>query len=183
MTRWEQLRGVIEKTRAERRKDWQKALVVQLRRAAEKKICAKTEAYRVEKTISGRLIELAPGRDGTTMQSIWPAPAIALVNLTALDDAKLSFRVTLRPDETLEQYTVSVVGKEKASGRAWYVRLDLDDEQKGDGPCSHAMLHAHIGVDPADKAAQNSRVPLPWLDPDEAIAWILSTLDRRLEPN
>ena len=54
-------------------------------------------------------------------------------------------------------------------------------ERRG-SPCSHAMLHCHMGVDSLDKGGQDSRVPLPWLDPDEALAWVLATLDPRLEP-
>lgn len=181
MTRWKGLRDTIEKTRAERKKDWVNALIVQVKCAVEKKVCAQFEPYRIKKT--GRTIEVTP-RDGVTIKTKKAdVPAIALLDLPALEDAKLAFRVILRADEErIEQYTVSVVGKEKGSGRSWYVRVDLDAEQKGAGPCSHAMLHGHIGVDPMDKGDQESRLPLPWLDPDEALAWVFATLDRRLEP-
>jgi hypothetical protein len=179
MTRWTELGDVIKKTRSERKKDWLNALVVQIRRAADANICAVFESYRIKKI--GRTIEVAPRGGVTTKAKKIDIPAIALIDLDAIDDAKLSFRVILAADEKrLEQYTVSVTGREKASGRSWYVRVDLDDEQKGEGPCSHAMLHGHVGVDPAEKDGQESRVPLPWLDPDEALVWIFATLKRRL---
>ncbi len=181
MTRWRELCDSIEKTRSQRKKEWLNALVVQVKRAADKEICAKFEPYRVKKT--ARTIELAPWAGVTTKAKKSDIPAIALHNLDAIDDAKLSFRVVLAADEKrIEQYTVSVVGKEKVSGRPWYVRVDLDAEQKGAGPCSHAMIHGHVGVDATEKGGQASRVPLPWLDPDDALAWIFATLKQQLEP-
>lgn len=181
MKQWERLREVIKKERVERKKDWLNALIVQVKRAVELKVCDDFEPYRIKKI--GRTIEVA-SRNGVTMKTKKNVvPAIALLDLPAVEDAKLAFRVILQTDEKrIEQYTLSVVGKEKGSNRPWYVRVDLDAEQRGEGPCSHAMLHAHLGADPLDKDGQESRVPLPWLDPDDALAWVLATLDRRLEP-
>jgi hypothetical protein len=181
MTRWQGLRDSIESARKERKKVWENALIVQLKMAVEKKVCDKLEPYRIKRI--GRTIELKPLKDGATMKAKKAdIPAIALLNLPAIEDARLSFRVTLQADEKrVQQYTVSAVG-ERRSGRPWYVRVDLDADQKGEGPCSHAMLHCHMGVDSLDKGGQDSRVPLPWLDPDEALAWVLATLDPRLEP-
>lgn len=182
MTRWEELRAEVEKARAERReRDWVNLLIVQVKRAVQRKVCAEHEPFRIKKT--GRTIEVRP-RDGVTAKAVnADIPAIPLFGLDAIEDAKLTFRILLAADQKrVDQYTVSVVGKEKASGRSWYVRIDLDAEQKGEGPCSHAMLHGHFGVDPNEKGGQESRLPLPWLDPDDALAWVFATLDRRLEP-
>jgi len=182
VTRWVELRGLIDKARSERKKDWLGALTVLVKRAAEARVCETFEQYRIKK--HGRTITLSP-RDGGAIMKTRKAevPAIALRNLPALDDTKLSFRVVLQRDEKMiAEYTASAVGREKSSGRSWYVRVDLDAEQKGDGPCTHAMLHCHVGVDPAEEGGQESRTPLPWLDPDEALAWILATLHPHMEP-
>lgn len=182
MTRWEELLTHIDRKRTERKEKWLNALIVQVKRAAEQRICAEFEPYRVRK--SGRTIEVSPRKDAMTLKTVKAdVPAITLCDLPAIENAKLAFRVVLQDDERrIEQYTVSAVGTERDSGQPWYVRLDLDAEQKGNGPCSHAMLHCHVGVDPTNKGGQESRVPLPWLDPDEAVAWVLATLDPRLEP-
>jgi hypothetical protein len=181
VTRWTEIHGAIEKVRDERKADWRNALIVQVKRAASAKVCSNMDPHRVKR--AGRTIELAPCNDSVMKTVKAEVPAIALLNLPALDDAKLTFRVVLQADEKrIEQYTVSAVGKGKVTGRPWYVRVDLDDEQKGNGPCGHPMLHCHVGVDSSVKDGQESRVPLPWLGPDEAVAWILATLDPRLEP-
>jgi hypothetical protein len=181
MKRWVEIRDEIEKTRTERKSDWLNALIVQVKRAVDKEICAAFEPYRVKKT--GRTIGVAPRAGVTTKAKKADIPAIALVGLHHLDDAKLAFQVLLTSDEKrVEQYTVSVAGTERSSGRAWYARIDLDALQGGNGPCSHPMLHSHVGVDPMEKNGQESRVPLPWLGPDEALAWIFATLEPRLEP-
>jgi hypothetical protein len=62
------------------------------------------------------------------------------------------------------------------------VRIDLDPEQRGAGPCNHPALHCHVGVDPDDRAAQQVRVPLPWLAPAEALDWLIATLISGSEP-
>jgi hypothetical protein len=108
--------------------------------------------------------------------------AIRLRNLPALDDAGLTFCIVLDRRGGLREYSVSAVGKERQSGRGWYTRIDLDPEQRGRGPCHHPMLHCHVGVDAAEKETQETRVPLPWLHPNEALAWILAAIHEKLEP-
>ena len=182
MTRWSELAKTHSDARDQRRKDWCNALIVEVKRAIVKNICSPFEQYRIKQ--EHRMILVRPGRGGVTVKTKKnEVPAIALCNLPALDDAKLAFQVLLHPDQRrIEQYTMSVEGTERVSGRPWYARIDLDPEQRGSGPCSHGMLHAHVGMDPAEKDGQEARVPLPWLDPDEALAWIFATLDGSLEP-
>lgn len=181
MTRWTTLVESIEAARSERKEDWRNKLIVQVKRAVEMKMCAEFEPYRIKQ--SGRTIDVAK-RDGATMRTRkGEVPAITFLDLPALEDARLAFRIALQRDKKrIEQYTFGVVGTERSSGRAWQARIDLDAEQKGGGPCCHAMLHAHVGAELADKGGQEARVPLPWLDPDEALCWLLTTLDPRLEP-
>src|ERR1700729_3719316 len=108
MTRWECLRQVIEKERVGRKQDWLNALIVQVKRAVKMKICADFEQYRIKK--AGRTIDIAPRKDGVTMKTKKnDVPAIALLDLPTVEDAKLAFRVILQADEKrIEQYTLSV---------------------------------------------------------------------------
>lgn len=79
-------------------------------------------------------------------------------------------------------YSVGLSGRTSGSGRPWYARVDLDQEQKGQGPCGHPNLHCHVGGDPEKDEEPQARVPLPWLAPDEALTWLLATVDQRFEP-
>ncbi len=179
--RWLELYEEIDGARGQK-KDWLNGLVVQVRRAAEKKLCATFEPYRIRPR--GDVIEIAPRSDGATIQTQKAfVPAIALSELPALQNARMSFRVKLRADhKAIEQYTISVVGEERTSQRPWYARIDLDPQQRGQGPCGHPLLHCHVGVDHTEKNPQETRVPLPWLAPDAAVQWVLATLDPRFEP-
>jgi hypothetical protein len=82
----------------------------------------------------------------------------------------------------LLSYSIGLRGESADSGRLWYARVDLDEEQKGHGPCSHPNLHCHVGNDPDGDDNPTARVPLPWLAPDEALTWLLATVDSRFEP-
>jgi hypothetical protein len=177
---WARLRTTIDELRSERR-NWYTGMVVCLQRAHRFGICDRFAAYRVSN--ERRIIELRPQGNVTMLTRSNPVPAIALLNLPQLVDARLAFRITLAANEkSLEQYTISVVGTERRFARGWYVRIDLDAEQRGHGPCSHPMLHCHIGVDATKKGGQETRAPMPPLGPDEALTWVLATLDPRLEP-
>jgi hypothetical protein len=79
-------------------------------------------------------------------------------------------------------YSIGLRGLSSSSGRSWYARIDLDEEQKGEGPCSHPNLHCHVGNDPDGDDDPKARVPVPWLAPDEALTWLLATVDPRFEP-
>ncbi len=178
MISWATLRASIESERATRTKDWTNALVRQVMRAARLGVCARTEQYRVRQR--GRVIELSE-RGGATIQTVKKTvPAIAL-DVPTLVEAKLAFSVELSKDlRYVTQYTASVQGDDKQSGQRWYARVDLDPEQRGGGPCCHPLLHAHVGA--SSSGGVEARVPLPWLGPDQAIAWLLATIDPRLEP-
>jgi hypothetical protein len=80
------------------------------------------------------------------------------------------------------KYSIGLRGKSRQAGLPWYARIDLDEEQKGQGPCGHPNLHCHVGGDPEGDAPPDARVPLPWLAPDEALTWLLATVDPRFEP-
>jgi len=91
--------------------------------------------------------------------------------------------ILILQDGTLREYCVSLAGKDRKTGRGWYARIDLDPEQRGAGPCSHPALHCHVEEDPEADGVQESRVPLPWLLPDEALEWLLATAHpEKLEP-
>lgn len=177
MTRWIALREDINEARTRcQGTDLQNAMVVELTRAVKLGICSKMAPYWIAR--DGDLVGLLRHGDAT----IGEHRAILLQKLPALDDAKLTFRIVLNWPKGLREYTVGVVGKERKSGRDWYVRIDLDPEQRGRGPCHHPMLHCHVGVDATEKGVQETRAPLPWLYPHEALAWILATLHDQLEP-
>lgn len=180
MTRWEVLRSEIESVRGRSKLPWETELIKALGRLTDKGFCDSHERYRVKRR--NHAVEIEP-RAGATMPTVKAhVPAILLKELPHLDEPKLAFRIALHRDGRLEQYTMSLVGKDKSTGAPWYVRIDLDDEQKGEGPCGHPLLHAHIGSDPSNKHAQPVRVPLPWLAPHDALEWMLANVAPALEP-
>lgn len=171
---WVALRHAIETKRDTEKVAWESELTKALGRAATAGFCATYEKFRIKKRNSA--IEIEP-RGGVTMPAVKAdVPAIALTRLPNIDDPKLAFRVALRRDGRIEQYTMSLVGTEKSTGLPWYVRIDLDEAQKGQGPCGHPLLHAHVGGDPSNKQAQPVRLPLPWLAPHHALEWILANV-------
>ncbi len=124
-------------------------------------------------------------------------PAIPLRNLEHIDEALLTVSVTF--DRIgVKGYSIQMLGKRRIAGTPpWYARVDLDgvDEpaNKGVGLCSHALLHTHVGTtpesdhlpseDPLGKRKRfSTRVPTPWLEPVDALNWLLATVDGRLEP-
>ena len=179
MSRWADVRTDIDAARTGRKSDWCNALIVQIQRAVKIEACGRMAPYWVKRASTG-IIEIAGG-DAVMKTVKAEVPAMRLQNLPALDDALLTFRVVLQKDgKRVAQYTMSVVGTDKVSKKPWYVRIDLDPEQRGAGPCGHPMLHCHVGE--TEKGGQETRVPLPWLGPDDALAWILATVEPKLEP-
>lgn len=179
VSHWQALRQNIEASRDAGKLQWESEIIKTLGRAADAGLCEEYEKFRVKKR--NHAIAIEP-RAGVTMPAVKAdVPAIALAELPNLADAKLAFRVALRRDGRIEQYTMSVVGTDRNTLTPWYVRIDLDEEQKGQGPCGHPLLHAHVGSDPSNKEAQPVRVPLPWLAPHQALEWILSNV-AGLEP-
>lgn len=110
------------------------------------------------------------------------AGPLALEGSEALDDVRLRLSAELSPSKVLEAYSVGLAGTVRGGGASWYVRIDLDPVNLGRGPCSHAMLHCHVGDVPKGNALPEVRVPMPWLEPDEALAWLLTQVYEDLEP-
>jgi hypothetical protein len=111
-------------------------------------------------------------------------PAIALSGLEQLKDgALLTLSVLTDSKAKLLEYSIGIHGRGKTSGAPWYARIDLTEEPEGEGPCGHPLLHCHVGLDPSTQGEPETRVPLPFLAPAEALDWLLATVDRRLEPS
>jgi len=110
---------------------------------------------------------------------------VSITNISSLADAKLRFNAEVDRKGRLVHYTVSIEGLRTATSppESWYARIDLAIEEPRIDHCRHPRLHCHIGIDPERNREQpDVRVPLPWLAPDEALTWILATIDARLEP-
>jgi hypothetical protein len=154
-----------------------------MKRLADAKHCAREAPYRVASTKLGhsaRVIGFRRARDCAEDGH----PTVELEGLPWLYSARLSLEVLLGRGGEVEQFSVSISGKERVTSQQWYARIDLDPEQRGRGPCSHPMLHCHVGADPNAQGTQECRVPLPWLAPDEALEWLLATVDPdALEPS
>lgn len=135
-------------------------------------------------------------------------PALKLDNLPELQDGALLTVFVLLVDERVEKYNIGLCGRLRDADRPWFARVDLDppllgpkvdlksDETKlieqmrrhpkdrkhpGAGLCTHAWPHCHVGHHP-DEAAQETRVPVPYLDPVEALQWIIGVADPTFEP-
>jgi hypothetical protein len=182
---WAQLVEDIRKARvspAHSRTEVQNALVRRFKRLADQKRCSGTAIGWLENqsTKQGRnllgLMVRADGRDGRDR------PAIKLKNLAHLEDGALltiSVEIDDRRREILS-YSIALHGALRGDGAAWYARLDLDESCRGQGPCAHALLHAHIGL--GDEAKFSPRAPLPWLHPADALDWLLATVEPAMEP-
>lgn len=194
MSTWRELKKHIEERRAERPirlPQVQSSLIRRLREVADLRLCdpAVQGWFTSEKdnlTISGA----APAKVGE-----WPA--IPLHDLEHIDDALLTLSVTF--DRIgVKAYSIQLRGKRRiADAPPWYARVDLDgigeETKKGVGLCSHAVLHAHVGTTPendhvpsddplGERKRFSTRVPMPWVEPIDALNWLLATIDRRLEP-
>lgn len=135
---------------------------------------------RTQRTVIG----LAPSADTPGRH-----PALVLKGLSTLQDgALLTLVVQLRHAELLT-YSIGLRGRPRESVQPWYCRIDLhedgDAEFSGEshgGYCNHPLLHCHIGADPEQREYPKVRAPLDWLQPWEALEWLLATTDGRLEP-
>lgn len=134
-------------------------------------------------------------------------PALALDHLTELADGALLTLFVLLVDERVEKYNIGLCGDLRDAGRPWFVRVDLDPplldpkvdldddeadliaqirrrpqkERLGHGLCSHAWPHGHVGHHP-DAGEQETRVPVPFLDPVDALRWVIAVAQPRFEP-
>lgn len=145
-----------------------------LKRLAARRQCAGTVVGWIT---TGRTITFSASAD---TRDTMGHPALRLVALPRLiDGAVLSLSITLDGRGALTGYSAGVTGV-RPDGIGWYARVDMGTEPEGEGPCGHSLLHCHVGVHP-DESVQ-ARVPLPWLEPTEALEWLLATLDPRHEP-
>ena len=181
MTRWEALRADIEASRSSSKsKPWSTVLRAEVKRLVALQLCDESAPHWItQETIDGGGTKIGFLKYGDA--ELGNYRALALTGLPFLHDAKLSMSVVADRRNRLKEYTIGVVGQHKLAPQGWYVRIDLDPEQRGSGPCCHPVLHCHVGENP-DGKGQESRTPLPWLDPDDALGWILATLDQQLEP-
>lgn len=119
-------------------------------------------------------------------------PAVELSKLAAFEDgALLTVLVNVSYQDRLLSYNVGLHGKARG-GRKWYARIDLHEAnedslvalgQKGYGYATHPLLHLQFGAEPNDRNELPApRVPLPWLKPWEALAWLVATAEQKLEP-
>lgn len=121
-----------------------------------------------------------------------PKGPIELKGLPDLTGARLSIQATLEPKTgRVHEFSAAISGKTDA-GVDWTVAIHLDNELRspekdgwrgdwrGDGACSHAVLHCHVGPDL--EAKPKVRVPLPAVGPEHALDWLLATVVPGFEP-
>lgn len=114
-----------------------------------------------------------------------------LRNLAALGAAQLPLTALVGRNHHLHRFTLALDGT-RNDGSTWAIVVHLPDDRtspknpngdrQGLGACSRAALHCHVGPDL--DTGPKVRVPLPALDPVEALEWVLSQLvpTARFEP-
>jgi hypothetical protein len=133
----------------------------------------------VRTNASAKKIELTKNADGRDARG---HPAVLLRGLERLQDgAALTMAIDVVERSKLHSYTVSIVGRTRSTGAPFYARIDLDEEPRGEGLCSHPMLHCHVGSDPVANEKLSPRAPLPWLHPADALDWLIATFHPALE--
>jgi hypothetical protein len=205
---WHELRDAIVKAReaAPPSVDMvQNQLLGRLRRlsSGQKPRCSANVQGWLQKRGARRWVEIALKKSADGIDS-WSNPAIVLKNLHYLEDgATLRFAVTVseRAPRGIVAYTVALEGKVRSSHKHWYGQVHLTEAPEGEGLCGHALLHCHVGSSPEEAAEESAaadtgpadaqqrklrhfspRVPLPWLNPWEALEWLLATVDPALDP-
>jgi hypothetical protein len=122
-----------------------------------------------------RLMDRADGRDNRAR------PAVKLRELSHLQDGAL-LTISVDIDDRRREiiaYSVALHGKLRSGDVPWYARIDLDESPRGQGPCGHPLLHAHVGL--GEEGKFSPRAPLPWLHPGEALDWLLATVEPSVE--
>jgi hypothetical protein len=120
------------------------------------------------------------------------AGPIELQNLPDLTNARLSIQATIQSTSgRMNEFSAAISGK-TAAGVDWTVAIHLENELRrpaeegwsgdwrGDGACSHAIFHCHVGPDL--DAKPKVRVPLPAVGPEHALDWLLATVVPGFEP-
>jgi hypothetical protein len=132
----------------------------------------------IQKNASAFAIAFSDNADGR----MGGHPGVLLRRLESIaDGACLSLRVHVDPARKPPvQYSVAIEGLIREDEAPWFARIDLDEQGRGRGLCSHALLHVHVGQD--RNAKFQARAPLPWFTPWEALDWLLATADPGLEP-
>lgn len=181
MNRWVELRKQVDVGRDTERRDFPSAVRRTLKNLAEKGLCSRSAQHWINEVgIKGG------GRCVGTQDVDGIRRPIPLKCVKTLCDLELRFNAEVDRKGKLRHYTVSISGKRVATStpESWYARIDLALEEARDDPCRHPSLHCHIGNHPEkNREEPEVRVPLPWLEPDEALTWILATIDARLEPS
>jgi hypothetical protein len=121
-----------------------------------------------------------------------PPGPVELKGLPDLTGARLSIQATLEPKTgRVHEFSAAISGMTDA-GVNWTVAIHLDTELRpptkdgwrgdwrGDGACSHAVLHCHVGPDL--EAKPKVRVPLPAVGPEHALDWLLATVVPGFDP-
>ena len=186
--RWKTLRKEIDELRSNREHAvgaLENSIARRLTRLGKEAHCSRDAIGWLQHRRNGAITKIdfksrADGRDARGH------PAVLLRGLDYLDDgATLSMSIDLER-ETLASYSISIVGRKRdgngGSPASVYARIDLDDGPKGQGLCSHPLLHCHMGADPEPNDKLSPRAPLPWLHPADALDWLLSTVHPTLEP-
>lgn len=109
------------------------------------------------------------------------------LDLPGLGGAHLTVLATIHlRSGHLHEFTAALSAK-RADNTLWTVAIHLEDDResekndrKGDGACSHAAIHCHVGPDL--DTAPKVRVPLPAVGPVGALDWLLSTVVPGWEP-
>jgi hypothetical protein len=118
------------------------------------------------------------------------AGVIKLLLLPTLKSAELSISAVLA-NNRLHEFVASISGTTLTHGD-WVAAVHLHSDRDtpadptwnadwaGDGACTHAVYHCHVG--PTMKATPKVRVPLPAVSPADALLWLVATVYPDLEP-
>ena len=176
-TRWGELASETRQRAAATRvpKRVRNEIVIVLKRLADAGQCS--QQVQGWLTTNAECLTFSPSADGRDGRG---HPAVTLRGLPHLQDgAVLSMQIEFASKGALRGYNLGVTGATRQED-LWYARLDLGLMPEGSGLCGHPLLHFHGGRDP-DEDPQ-VRAPLAWLEPVDALTWLLATLDPRHEP-
>jgi hypothetical protein len=111
--------------------------------------------------------------------SVWESASEPLKNLRqGISEAQLAVQAIVISDK-LEDLTIRLDGKAE-SGRTWLVDAHLTGKHQGDGACSHALLHCHVG--PTHEDLPQVRVPFPAVGGVGVLEWVISVAIQDWEP-
>lgn len=175
--------ALLYKSHGEMRNDSEGAFAhdirARLRALGEQGHCARELQYKFTRRQSGRLQEwYVQAHDGL------PEGQASLKELPELQNAKLTL-LALCDSRThwIHQFSAHLEGI-TPKGATWLVAAhlenDLSQDQKGEGACSHAAFHCHVG--PSFEAAPCVRVPLPPVPPVALLDWMISLVVPKWEP-